>query len=113
MSATEIGKTDTVGSAPPSATTTDDRRAAEREPAEDASVSPVVVHAQPEVTTPTPTVSVLRQTTAHVSQRVTPPAERGSGVKLASISRTGDRIFRGLSGGSGVLIVALVAFVGI
>ena len=35
------------------------------------------------------------------------------GVKLAKISRRGDRVFRGLAGGSGVLIVALVAFVGI
>jgi phosphate transport system permease protein len=34
-------------------------------------------------------------------------------VKLASISQTGDRIFRGLSGGSGLVIIGLVAFVGI
>jgi phosphate transport system permease protein len=36
-----------------------------------------------------------------------------TGVRLARISKTGDRVFKGLAGGSGVLIVALVAFVGI
>jgi phosphate transport system permease protein len=37
----------------------------------------------------------------------------GGGVKLARISQTGDRVFRGLTTGSGILIVATVAFVGI
>ena len=37
----------------------------------------------------------------------------GRGVKLARISRRGDHVFSALSGGSGVVIVALVAFVGI
>jgi phosphate transport system permease protein len=35
------------------------------------------------------------------------------GVKLARISRTGDLVFRGLTGGSGGLIVLLVIFVGV
>jgi phosphate transport system permease protein len=35
------------------------------------------------------------------------------GIKLAKISKRGDRVFKGLAGGSGMLIVAVVAFVGI
>jgi len=38
--------------------------------------------------------------------------EKTTGVKLAHISRTGDLVFRGMSGGSGVVIVLLVIFVG-
>jgi phosphate transport system permease protein len=41
------------------------------------------------------------------------PERAGRGVKLAKISRTGDRIFSGLAGGSGILIVLLVVFVGL
>lgn len=37
----------------------------------------------------------------------------GSGVRLATISRAGDRIFAGLTGGTGIVLVLLVAFVGI
>jgi phosphate transport system permease protein len=57
-----------------------------------------------------------------VAHHVHPPApepreaaiERpGRGVKLARISRTGDLVFRGLTGGSGGLIVLLVIFVGV
>jgi phosphate transport system permease protein len=40
-------------------------------------------------------------------------ASAGRGVKLAKISHTGDRIFRGIAGGSGLIIVLLVVFVGI
>jgi len=43
-----------------------------------------------------------------------PPAERaGTGVKLATISRTGDLVFGGITRGTAVLLVLLVAFVGI
>jgi phosphate transport system permease protein len=111
MSATEIGKTSTVGPASQLATT-EDRESAEQEALQDPSVSPARTHEQPEVTSPVPTVAVTRRRTEPAPLR-TPPAERPSGVKLASISRTGDVLFRGLSGGSGVVIVALVAFVGI
>jgi phosphate transport system permease protein len=45
--------------------------------------------------------------------RPAPVRERGSGVKLAKISQVGDRVFRGIAGGSGVVIVALVLFVGV
>jgi phosphate transport system permease protein len=38
---------------------------------------------------------------------------RKSGVRLARISKTGDRVFRSSAGGASLLIVALVAFVGI
>jgi phosphate transport system permease protein len=41
-----------------------------------------------------------------------PAPDKPSGVKLATISRTGDLVFRGLSGASGALIVLLVVFVG-
>jgi phosphate transport system permease protein len=111
MSATEIGKTATVGPAP-QATTTAEQQAAEEAAREDPSVSPAVTHSQPEVTSPVPTVAVTRRSTEPAPLR-TPPPERGSGVKLASISQTGDRVFRGLSGGSGLVIIGLVAFVGI
>ncbi len=43
-----------------------------------------------------------------------PPARPGrAGVKLAKISHKGDRAFRGLASGSGLVIVLLVVFVGI
>ncbi len=42
------------------------------------------------------------------------PSEKGGrGVRLAKISRTGDRAFSGMAGGSSALIVGLVLFVGI
>jgi phosphate transport system permease protein len=111
MSATEIGKTGTVGSAP-QVTPAAEPLAAEQDVRDDPSVSPAVTHHQPEVTSPVPTVAVTRRSTEPAPLR-TPPAERGSGVKLASISQTGDRIFRALSGGSGLVIIGLVAFVGV
>lgn len=43
----------------------------------------------------------------------TSPDGDSRGVKLAKISRTGDRVFRGMSGTSGLVIVLLVAFVGL
>jgi phosphate transport system permease protein len=73
--------------------------------------SPVVDHGP--VSTP------LHVPEVHPSSVFTPtppePVEpsRKSGIKLAKISKTGDRLFRGSAGGASVVIVAMVAFVGI
>ena len=81
--------------------------APEHTPEQDPAVSPTEGHQQPEHTPPVPTVA--RRT----APRSAPAQERGSGVKLAKISKVGDQIFRGMAGGSGVIIVLLVAFVGV
>jgi phosphate transport system permease protein len=83
--------------------------------AEDPSLSPVVDHSPVSLHSPVPKVPVsegrahrapVRETTDH--------AERAPrGIKLAKISKTGDRIFRSLATTSGLLIVLLVLFVGI
>jgi phosphate transport system permease protein len=55
----------------------------------------------------------------HLAPEITKTAESslgppvGHGVKLAKISHTGDRVFRGLTSSSGLIIVLLVGFVGI
>ena len=41
------------------------------------------------------------------------PERQGTGVKLATISRTGDLVFGGITKGTAALLVLLVAFVGI
>ncbi len=99
MSATETGTADTL----------DPDRRPGPDPGRDPAVSPVVLHEEPETATPVPRVKV---TAPEPRGRELVP-ERGSGVKLASISRTGDRVFGALAGGSGVAIVALVLFVGV
>lgn len=72
----------------------------------DPTVSPVVDHGAATMHTPVPTVQPKRHPA--------PAKESGPrGVKLARISRTGDRIFAGLAGGSSVFIVALVIFIGV
>jgi phosphate transport system permease protein len=85
-------------------------------PTEDPSLSPVsteTVH-QPHTHTPVPVV-----TAQHFAPEVSrtaepsPVAPAGRGVKLAKISHTGDRVFRGLASGSGLIIVLVVGFVGI
>ena len=81
-------------------------RVLEHTPEEDPAVSPTEGHHGPTHTTPVPNV------TRH-APRPAPVRERGSGVKLAKISQVGDRVFRGIAGGSGVVIVALVLFVGV
>ena len=48
----------------------------------------------------------------HTAPPPTQVAEKPTGVKLAKISRTGDLVFRWVSGGSGTIIVLLVVFVG-
>ena len=92
-------------------TDTDATERVEPEPlaAQDPSLSPVVDHGA--VTTHSPVPKVV----AH--RAPAPPADHVEretrGVKLAKISRTGDRIFRSLATTSGLLIVLLVLFVGI
>jgi phosphate transport system permease protein len=127
MSATEIGK--------PGALSTDadpqDREAAAQRAQEDPAASPAQVHDNPAVAMRVPTVRAARgakvldpavatsATTTEPQHRTSTtspgaaPGEKRSGVKLAKISRTGDRVFGFLAAGSGVAIVALVLFVGI
>jgi phosphate transport system permease protein len=103
MSATETGPA-RLGDARPSP-----NPAAQDDPA----VSPVVDHGAVSTSPPVP-VTRARPATASAQPSEPRPAEPGTrGVRLAKIGRTGDRIFAGLTGGSGVLIVVLVLFVGI
>ena len=77
----------------------------------------------PEAAAVDPTISPVHDEPARhspvplVEHPVVPPAavpERpGTGVKLATISRTGDIIFGGLTKGTAIVLVLLVAFVGI
>ena len=62
-----------------------------------------------------PVPMIERLTTRRTTTGTTPPtADRpGSGVKLASISRTGDLVFGGLTKATAVVLVLLVGFVGI
>ncbi len=103
MSATETGRTGPDVGQPPAT-------AAEVDPA----VSPAETQHAPETTSTTPRVLVSRPrtTAASASSRSERPADKSTGVKLAKISRTGDRVFRGLASSSGILIVGLVLFVG-
>ena len=128
MSATEIGKTGTMGAD----TDPQDREAAVQRAQSDPAESPAQIHDNPAVAMPVPSVRAARgarvldpavadsaTTTAPRDRTSVSPApgtgsgDKRSGVKLAKISRTGDRVFSVLSGGSGVVIIALVAFVGI
>ncbi|MCW2810891.1 MAG: pstC [Friedmanniella sp.] len=76
---------------------------------------PVSAEASPVVDDgPVSTRSPVPQVTSHPARpRPAAPQPTGHGVQLAEISQAGDRTFRFLAGGSGVLIIALVAFVGI
>ncbi len=103
MSRTETSEVDAIdperGTPAPSAL--------EHTPEEDPAVSPTVGHHQPEHTPPVPTVA------HHAPPKPAPARERrGSGVKLAKISRVGDQVFRAMAGSSGLIIVLLVIFVG-
>ena len=74
--------------------------------AADPALSPVADEAAPH--SPVPVVG------HHDPVRADPSTERsGSGVKLATISRTGDLVFGGLTKGTAIVLVLLVAFVGI
>jgi phosphate transport system permease protein len=57
-----------------------------------------------------PKVSQQSKVTQPQGQPVEPTRK---GVRLAKISKTGDRVFLGSAGGAGVVIVLLVAFVGV
>jgi phosphate transport system permease protein len=61
---------------------------------------------------PVPVVEHLGSQQSRTTTTTT-PERPGSGVKLASISRTGDLVFGGLTKATAVLLVLLVAFVGI
>ena len=107
MSATDTGRTG-PGPGQPSATTAT--------AAADPAVSPAETGPEPESLSPAPRVLVSRPTTTRTPVQARRPErapDKATGVKLGKISRTGDRIFGGMAGGSGILIVALVLFVGI
>jgi phosphate transport system permease protein len=112
MSVTRTGESEAVDphrADPPS-------RAADPDPSQ----SPVDV-----VSTPVTEVGARRFTTPSVAQVQRPTAgahdptpdepdsPQRSGVKLARISKTGDRLFRSSAGGASTVIILLVAFVGI
>jgi phosphate transport system permease protein len=99
-------------------TDTDATERVETEPKElDPSISPVhheTLHS------PVPTVAHHSHAPAPAGTPARATVDRAErvevrtrGVKLAKISRTGDRVFRSLATSSGVLIVLLVLFVGI
>jgi phosphate transport system permease protein len=77
--------------------------------AQDPSVSPVVDHGP--VTLHSPVPKVTHHAPAPSIDGQVNRAPRG--VKLAKISKTGDRVFRALASTSGLTIVLLVLFVGI
>jgi phosphate transport system permease protein len=77
--------------------------------AQDPSVSPVVDHSPVTLHSPVPKVTHHAPLPSTDGQ-----LERGTrGVKLAKISKTGDRVFRALASTSGLAIVLIVLFVGI
>ena len=84
--------------------TTEARKAEIRDPNE----GPVLDHGAVSATSPVPQVSRPAQPASQPAPR---PAARG--VRLAKISRTGDRVFLGLASGSGFALVGLVLFIGI
>jgi phosphate transport system permease protein len=84
----------------------------EHDPATDvpAGVDPSISPVQDEAARHSP-VPVVEH---HAPPPPAPPTERvGTGVRLATISRTGDLVFGGLTKATAVLLVLLVAFVGI
>jgi phosphate transport system permease protein len=95
MSVTDTNATERVESEPPAA--------------QDPSVSPVVDHSP--VTLHSPVPRVTRHAPAPSTDGQVDRAPRG--VKLAKISKTGDRVFRALASTSGLAIVLIVLFVGI
>ncbi len=85
----------------------DQDREPEHVPEEDPAVSPTEGHHVPEHTSPVPVVA------HHAEPKPAPVTERaGTGVKLAKISKVGDKVFRAFAGSSGLFIVLLVLFVG-
>jgi phosphate transport system permease protein len=93
-------------------TDTDSTQRVEPEPAaaQDPSLSPVVDHSAVTMHSPVPKVVAQRPSAPPTIDRV----ERAPrGVRLAKISKTGDRVFRALASTSGLAIVLLVLFVGV
>jgi phosphate transport system permease protein len=89
-------------------TDTDATERVEPEPAiEDPSISPVHHETRH---SPVPTVVPYRAPRPDTIDRV---GRAPRGVKLAKISKTGDRVFRAMASTSGLAIVLLVLFVGI
>ena len=89
-------------------------RPAEGDPAMNgaAAADPAVSPVQNEVARHSPVPAVEHH--APLVSTPAPPTERqGTGVKLATISRTGDIVFGGLTKATAVVLVLLVAFVGI
>ncbi|GAA3573792.1 phosphate ABC transporter permease subunit PstC [Microlunatus spumicola] len=78
--------------------------------AADPSLSPV--HDEQARHSPVPVVEHLAAKPGRTAT-TTSPERTGSGVRLATISRTGDLVFGGLTKATAVVLVALVAFVGI
>jgi phosphate transport system permease protein len=95
VSVTDTNATERVESEPPAT--------------QDPSVSPVVDHSPVALHSPVPRVT--RHAPAPSSDVQVDRAPRG--VKLAKISKTGDRVFRALASTSGLAIVLIVLFVGI
>src|SRR4051794_25231267 len=84
------------------------------EPTDPAAVDPTVSPVHHEGGSPRFAVPVVaHRVTVRDAPAPEPAPERSPGVKLARISRTGDRLFAGLTGASGVLLVLLVLFVGV
>jgi len=84
------------------------------EPTDPAAVDPTVSPVHHEGGSPRFAVPVVaHRVTVRDAPAPAPAPERSPGVKLARISRTGDRLFAGLTGASGVLLVLLVLFVGV
>ncbi len=106
MSQTETSES---GTSDPNRTEPDEarRHAPEQNPA----ASPVQAQRRPGPTPPMPRI------VHHVAPAEPSPAppvrERSSGVKLARISKAGDRVFRAMATSSGAVIVLLVVFVGV
>jgi len=93
-------------------TDTDATERVEPEPvaAQDPGVSPVLDHSDAHLHSPVPKVAHHAPAPALAPTRE--PDQAAHGIKLAKISRTGDRVFRSMATSSGLLIVLLVLFVG-
>jgi phosphate transport system permease protein len=93
-------------------TDTDATERVEPEPlaTQNPSLSPVVDHSAVTLHSPVPKVVAHRAPASSTDGQ----AERSThGIKLAKISKTGDRVFRALASTSGLAIVLLVLFVGV
>jgi phosphate transport system permease protein len=106
MSVTDTDATERVEPEPPTSWTV---------AAEDPSMSPVADHSPVSLHSPVPKIHVSkgRVHRAPVAETSNHVERAPRGVKLAKISKTGDRIFRSLATTSGLFLVLLVLFVGV